>query len=207
MKPKTPQEYLLQTEHAVRHLYAGIASCWDYYQEALEHWDMSKIDQPITPENKAALSRYLKLAEKYFDLKFSEGAFAGSILQIAAIGIRYFSHNKSIPESCREIVDSNDRNTIPFCIGKEIYGLPIGLIILAARNQYNHWNDKQPRPITTKVFNVLSRAHKENMLSDLVFSLSNPSITVYANEVLLIALGWTTYEKYLSEMEALLSNA
>lgn len=34
MRPKTPQEYLLQTEHAVRHLYEGIASCGAYYQQA-----------------------------------------------------------------------------------------------------------------------------------------------------------------------------
>ena len=205
MRPKTPQEYLLQTEHAVRHLYEGIASCWAYYQQALKHWDISKIGQSQTPENKAALSRYLELATKYFDLKFSEGAFAGSILQIAAMGIRYFSRNESIPESCREIVPARSK-AIQFCIGKELYGLPIGLIIYAARNQYNHWDDESPHEITTNVFNVLSRSFKENTFADLAFSLSNPSITVYANEVLLVALGWITYEKYVSEMETLLSN-
>jgi hypothetical protein len=206
MRPKTPQEYLLQTEHAVRHLYEGIASCGAYYQQALEHWDISKIGQPQTPENKAALSRYLELATKYFDLKFSEGAFAGSILQIAAMSIRYFSRNESIPDSCREIVTATSKQAIQFCIGKKLYGLPIGLIIYAARNQYNHWDEELPHEITTNVFRVLSRSFQENMFADLAFSLSNPSITVYANEVLLVALGWTTYEKYVSEMEALLSN-
>lgn len=206
MKPETPEEYLLQTEHAVRHLYAGLASCWDYYQKALEHWDMSKIDQPKTPENMAALNRYLELAKKYFDLKFSEGAFAGSILQIAAMGIRYFSRNESIPESCRGIVPAEAKQAIPFCIGRELYGLPIGLIIYAARNQYNHWDDEYPHKITADVFAVLSRSFEEDIFNDLAFSLSNPSITVYANEVLLIALSWTTYEKYLLEMKALLSN-
>ncbi len=206
MKPETPQEYFLQTEHAVRHLYAGIASCWAYYKEALEHWDISKIGQPKTPENMAALNGSLKLAKKYFDLKFSEGAFAGSILQIAAMGIRYFSRNESIPESCREIVPVEAKQAIPFCIGKELYGLPIGLIIYAARNQYNHWDDEDPHKITTSVFNMLSSCFREDMFHDLAFSLSNPGITVYANEVLLTALGWGTYEKYLSEMGALLSN-
>jgi hypothetical protein len=43
------------------------------------------------------------------------------------------------------------------------------------------------------------------MFHDLASSLSNPGITVYANEVLLTALHWETYEKYLSEMNALLS--
>lgn len=206
MKPETPQEYLLQTEHAVRHLYAGIASCWAYYQEALEHWDISKIGQPKTPENEAALNRYLELAKKHFDLKFSEGVFSGSILQIAAMGIRYFSRNESIPESCKRIVSAKDKTAIQYCIGKELYGLPIGLIIYAARNQYNHWDDEDPHKITTSVFNMLSSCFREDMFHDLAFSLSNPGITVYANEVRLTALGWGTYEKYLSEMGALLSN-
>jgi len=207
MKPETPQEYLLKTEHAVRHLYEGIASCWAYYQKALEHWDISKINQPLTPENKAELDRYLELARKYFDLKFSEGVFAGSILQIAAMGIRYFSRNVFIPESCREIVHSNNKAVIPFCIGKELYGLPIGLIIYAARNQYNHWDDKSLKDISSQVFSVLSYSFRENIFADLAFSLSNPSITIFAYEVLLEALGWTTYDKYVSEMETLLSEA
>jgi hypothetical protein len=167
---------------------------------------MSKIGQPKTPENEAALNRYLKLAKKYFDLKFSESVFAGSVLQIAAMGIRYFSHNESIPESCREIVPADATLVIPFCIGKELCGLPTGLIIYAARNQYNHW-DEYPREITANLFAVLSHSFREDMFHDLAFSLSNPSITVYSSEILFIALGWTTYEKYLSEMEALLINS
>ena len=205
MKPETSQEYLLQTEHAVRHLYEGIASCWAYYQEALKHWDISK-GHPKTPEDMAALNRFLELARKHFDLKFSEGVFAGSILQIAAMGIRYFSRNESIPESCRRIVPVKAKTAIQFCIGKEIYGLPIGLIIYAARNQYNHWDAECPNKITAGVFNVLSSYFREDTFHDLAFSLSNPGIIVYASECLLTALGWRTYEEYLSEMETLLSN-
>ncbi|MFC2019834.1 hypothetical protein ACFLU4_07830 [Chloroflexota bacterium] len=206
MKPETPQEYFIQTEHAVRHLYAGITSCWAYYKEALKHWDISK-GHPKTPEDKAALNRFLELSRKHFDLKFSEGVFAGSILQIAAMGIRYFSRNESIPESCKRIVFAKDKTAIQFCIGKELYGLPIGLIIYAARNQYNHWDDEDPYKITTNVFNMLASCFREDVFNDLAFSLGNPGITVYANEVLFTALGWGTYEKYLSEMGALLSNA
>jgi len=205
MKPETPQEYFIQTEHAVHHLYAGISSCWAYYEEALKHWDISK-GHPKTPEDKAALNRFLELDKKHFDLKFSAGVFAGSILQIAAMGIRYFSRNKSIPESCKRIVSAKDKTAIQFCIGKELYGLPIGLIIYAARNQYNHWDDEDPHKITTSVFDMLSSCFRENVFYDLAFSLSNPGITVYASEILLTALSWGTYESYLSETGALLSN-
>jgi len=205
MNPETPQEYFIQTEHAVRHFYAGINSCWAYYKGALKYWDISK-GHPKTTEDKADLNRFLELAKKHFDLKFSEGVFSGSILQIAAMGIRYFSRNESIPESCKRIVTAKDTTAIQFCIGKELYGLPIGLIIYAARNQYNHWDDENPHKITTSVFNMLSSCFREDVFNDLAFSLSNPGIAVYANEVLLTALHWETYEEYLSEMGALLSN-
>jgi hypothetical protein len=207
LKFKTYEDYLQKTEHAVRQFYDGLASCWSYYQKALNHWDITKIKQPLTPENKTALETYLKLAGKYFDLKFSEATFAGSILQVAYMGIRYFSRNKTIPESCKDIVLEKNNRAIPFCIGKRIYGLPCGLIIYGARNQYNHWDDEKPRIITQKVFDVLYEAFSENALYDFAFDLDNPSITIYANEVLLGVLQWHTYDHYLSEMQALLQKA
>lgn len=81
------------------------------------------------------------------------------------------------------------------------------LIIYAARNQYNHWDDENAHEMTEKVFGVLSSAFSLDPLSDLGFELSNPSITVFASEVLLVALGWRTYDRYLLEMRSLLGSA
>ena len=203
MKPKSPDEYLSETEHAVRHFYAGLASCWSYYQQALQYWDISKVGQPLTDELRADLNRHLELAGKYFDLKFSEAVFAGAILQVAAVGIRYFSRNELIPSSCVAIVPAKAKGAIPFCIGREMHGLPLGLIIYAARNQYNHW-EVDPHPVTHNVFAALSKAFRHNMMYDLAFDISNPTITVYANEVLLGALRWQTYDQYQGEMRQFL---
>jgi hypothetical protein len=41
--------------------------------------------------------------------------------------------------------------------------------------------------------------------SDLAFDLSNPTINVYPNDILLVALGWKSYDTYLAEMTSLLS--
>ena len=206
MKPTSPDDYLQQTEHAVRHFCDGLASCWSYYESALQHWDVSNIGQPLTPERKADLDKYLELAGKYVDLKFAEGTFAGSVLQVATVGIRFFSQNRSIPKSCVGIVPTKAKRAIPFCVGRELYGLPVGLIIYAARNQYNHWDD-EPYAVTRNVFAALSRSFERDMLYDLAFDVGNPSITVYANEVLLGALGWIRYDQYELEMRALLSLA
>jgi len=40
--PKTAEKYFEITEHSVRHLFEGLDSCWSYYNQALEHWDISK---------------------------------------------------------------------------------------------------------------------------------------------------------------------
>lgn len=202
--PKTAEKYFEDTEHSVRHLYEGLDSCWSYYKQAMEHWDISQVGQPLTEERKVSIQKYLELAKKHFDLKFSEAMFAGGILQIAFMAIKLYSSNKSIPSSCATLVDLKNKSAIPFCIGQECHGIPIGLIIYAGRNQYSHWDDEEPHKVTRNVFTALSAAFYDNMMADLAFDIGNPTINVYANEILLTAMNWTTYDTYLHEMKILL---
>ena len=95
------------------------------------------------------------------------------------------------------------RNEI--CIGKERHGVPTGLIIYAGRNQYAHWDAERLYEINEWVFEKLYDAFSDNPLSDLTFDLRNPTINIYAGELLLVALGWYSYEIYLAEMKQLLS--
>lgn len=89
--PTDADSYFQQTEHAVKHLYEGLDSGWEYYKQANQHWDFSQVGQPMSPERKEALDRYLAPAEKDFDLKFSEAMCAGAILQVAHMAIRLYS--------------------------------------------------------------------------------------------------------------------
>lgn len=210
--PRTPDEYFQKTEHAVEHLYAGLDSCLSCYRAALEHWDITKVGQPKTPEGKAALNTYLELADKYFHLKFSETTFAGAILQVAYMGIRLLSplsRENDAPANHERLIRLENgkiqKEAIRFCIGPERYGVPVGLIIYAARNQYNHWDDETLHDVPQNVFRALSAAFSNDMWFDLAFDLDNPTITVYASEVLLVALGWTTYDKYLAGMKSMLA--
>jgi hypothetical protein len=202
--PGTLDEYLDKTAAAVKHLYAGMDACWSYYREALEHWDVSRINQPMTPKRTESLKTYLELAGKHFDLKFSEAMFAGAVIQIAYMGVRLYSRNVSIPKSCEGLLTPAHKPAIRFCIGEERHGIPVGLIIYAARNQFNHWDDDEPREVTKNVFDALSLAFRDNVWHDLAFDLHNLTINVYANEVLLMALGWRTYDRYVAEMKSML---
>ena len=202
--PETLDDYIQRTEHAVVHFYAGLESCWAYYQLALEHWDISQVNEPMTPERKAALDRYLALAGKYFNLKLSEAMFAGAILQMAYMAIRLYSTNSIVPTSCVDFVRPTQKSAVPFCIGREKHGVPVGLIVYAGRNQYGHWDEEEPYDVTKAVFHALNRAFSNNPFADLAFSLRNPTIPVYANEILLTALRWTTYYEYVQELRGLL---
>ena len=211
--PNTSAEYLQKTEHAVRHAYDGLDSCWGYYEEALQHSEppikkdgFLVWEPPKTPDEKAKLDSYLKLAGKYFDLKISEAMFAGFILQAAYTAIRLYSRNQIIPSSCKNIVQSSaKKRIIPFCIGRERHGLPTGLIVYAGRNQYCHWDEEKSHESTRRIFGKLSEAFFDSPLSDLAFDLTNPTIPLYAGEVLFTALGWDTYKKYLGEMTEILA--
>jgi hypothetical protein len=210
LKPQGPDEYFQETEHAVKHEYEGLHSCWRYYDEALQHATppieeagMLRRLPPRTPEEKAKLERSLELLHKYAELKFSEALFAGSILQAAYVAIRLYSRNTSIPTSCVEF--KLPKAAIPFCIGEQRHGVPTGLIVYAGRNQYAHWDDEKPLEPTRRIFSALNRSFINHPFSDLAFELGNPTINIYAGEILLTALGWTSYDKYLAEMNKLLS--
>jgi hypothetical protein len=207
--PKNAEQYFQQTEHAVRHAYSGLDSCWAFYQEACRYLAPPIVKDgmrwylpPVTPEEQANLARYLELAGKYFDLKISEATFAGSISQVAYMAIQLYSPHRPVSASCASLSLPNSAGR--FCIGKQRHGVPTGLIVYAGRNQYAHWDDEAPHEHTKAIFAMLDDSFEDNPFSDLAFDLGNPSINIYAGEVLLTALGWNSYDAYLTEMEQLL---
>jgi hypothetical protein len=143
--PSTPQQYFQQTEYAVKLAYSGINECWSYYREAAHlmspHWrpsdEMDGMLQYDPPKDASA--RISELFDKHAELRFSEAILAGTILQAAHMAIAIFSKNSSVPPEYAPLVKSKE--AVPFCIGKELYGVPTGLIVLAARNQFCHWNE------------------------------------------------------------------
>jgi hypothetical protein len=169
--PKTAAQYFEDTEHAVKHAYAGLASRWRYVQEArlyetppTEKDGMLHYLPPTTTEEKAKLARSLELLEHYSRLKPSEAMFAGFILEAAYMAIRLYSPDKPVPTSFEELA-------LPplagrFWIGKVRRGVPPGLIVYAGRHQYAHWDDEQPHPPTRAIFAILDASFQNDPLSD-----------------------------------------
>lgn len=202
--PNTIFDYIKETEYAVKHLYLGLHNIWSIYVEASTYWDISKLGLEQTQELKSNRDKYLKLCQDYASHNFSEATLCGSLLQIASMAINQYSTNEVIPESCKDILTEKSNEVIKYCIGKEICGLPTGLIIYSARNQYNHW-DKELRELNRKVFSKISYENRNNMLADLAYDLGNPTIIVYANEILLGLFHWNTYGIFRNELLEMLN--
>jgi hypothetical protein len=208
-----PTDYLKETERAVWQLFDGLA----YYRRLLDemHVPVFITDIPFDDkdewtkafehwheENREVIEKSRRKSQEYLGLSFSNATLCGSVLQIASMGISSISKNIVIPDSCKSFVDEGQEG-VRYCIGREVRGLPIGIIIYAARNQYNHWEDPKPRRITQAVFDGLALGHGYGPIRDPAFDLSNPSLTIYTHNILAL-LEWHSYHDYYSDMQALI---
>lgn len=183
--------YLIETEHAIRHLFAGVEQCEDLLRGLVP---------PSRAHCAAEVRRYVEAAEVYFDRSFSKAALCGCILQIAFMGLFLYSKNASIPDDCTSLVEPSNNKAIRFCIGRRIHGIPAGLLIYSARNQFNHWDDESFDGPTSRVFAALSKVHYDDSLFDMAYELNYPVRTLRANHVLLNELRWISYEAYITDM-------
>ena len=211
----TPREFLTRTESAVRKLFAGV----DEYimiirqgkipifsgtfhdrqghDEAFEAW-LSNNDQ--------AINISLAAQRKFLNESFALGMLCGAILQVAATGIRWFSRNSIIPDDFTISIGKQKKGLAPFCIGRYVRNVPIGLIIYAGRNQYNHMEGEELHEPNRTVFDYLARNHghtSDEPFIDPSFDLNNTSLINYSANVTAL-LGWRCYDNYFTDMSQLL---
>lgn len=152
-------------------------------------------------ENKEKIQKYLENQRKYFSLSFSLATLSGSVLQISCMGISKYSTNSNIKKPIKKLLTDHTRQA-KFCVGRDLRGIPIGLIILAARNQYNHWDDPKPRRFTINVFDKI--ATHSLKFKDPAFDLTNQKIKIYSNNILSL-LEWNNYKSYITDMEKIIN--
>lgn len=142
---------------------------------------------------------------------------AGSILQLAFMGLKQCSlpWPKSPEtlgfESAMNNIDSVlpkprvNKFSLPdeWCVGRLIGNLPLGIVIYACRNHYNHMDDKRLSTLNELVFNHLHLL-EPNPGNGLSFDLSDE--TRHRSYAVLWMLGWTDtvsglgYPKYAADM-------
>lgn len=188
------KKYLQQTENAIRQLLNSAIA----YETLIEKWiSSSQTKNPIITK------RNLEDLNEYLGLQFSQATLCGSILQVAFMGIDRFSTNTVVLPKC---LKSKDENKIPtkFCIGRIVHDIPIGMLIYAGRNQYNHWDDENLNSKNTQVFNALLQAYYNDPLFDLVYDLNYPDRQPKSHYIVLNELKWRDYDTYIQDMTELI---
>jgi hypothetical protein len=152
--------------------------------------------------NRDQAQHYLKDEIDAMSLDIAKSTLSGAIIQVAYSGISQHSTETKIP---KELHIATDRRKAKFCIGRDVHGLPLGLVIYAARIQYNHWEEGMPKNQTAKyVFTHLASVRMNDPWHDLVYELDWPVTRPVTHHILELELQWHKYEDYLSDMKQML---
>jgi hypothetical protein len=159
--------------------------------------------------------------EDFSSTDMAREVIAGSIFQIAYFAIKRYAvfkgksgnalHFESeINRILRENPKARSKNvfSLPeeFCVGRDIGHLPLGIIVYAARNQYNHFDEMRLSVLNEVVFNHLHNLWP-NPGNALSFNLYDGKH--FYSYSALAALGWTdsakgpgyfSYKKDLSDV-------
>jgi len=74
------------------------------------------------------------------------------------MGIKLEGHPCQPPEIFRSMI-SDEGEILNFCCGRSVRGVPVGLIIYATRNQYNHQDANSLNKLNTTIFDTLAYNH------------------------------------------------
>lgn len=202
--------YMTNTAPAVEGLFGLLNSYgWDNMQALVNFTKATTLDE---------FSMY---KDEFLSTDVAREVIAGSILQIAYFAIKHYAvfscksqntlHFES--EMNRLISDNPNARTkksfsLPkeFCVGRDIGHLPLGVVVYAARNQYNHFGEERLCVINEVVFNHLNNLWPSPP-NGMSFNLYNEK-HFYCYSVLDVigwtdrtkSLGYASYKKDLSEM-------
>ncbi len=207
-------QYLENTQSAARMLFEGIdaylailrrhptATFVTSYTSDKDWW--SQHDAWAT-QNEQAIKASLDAQREYMGESFAQATLCGSVLQIAAKAIECHSKNSNVPSEWSSLINPGTK-AVPFCVGRLVRGVPLGLVIYAGRNQHMHFEDKGLREPNIAVFDRLALNHgysKDEKFRDPAFNLETEGITSFANNVTAL-IEWRSYDAYERDMRALL---
>lgn len=212
---ESAEEYLEKTKSAVTKILEGIDSYLKILSEPQPVYEGDYGDtlneRPAYTNwmaaNKPAIQSSFKAQRKFSAESFALATLCGSLLQIAYMGIQWFSENKEnsedLPEAlCLLITPKN--KLAKFCIGRRVRKVPIGLVIYAGRNQFNHMDGEKLSKLNTTIFDLLASNYAED--KDPAFNLKNKRLTNFSHNIIGL-LGWENYEVYYLDMHSLIVTA
>lgn len=207
-------EYIAKTESAMRKFFDGI----DSYLEVLrrspnpffvtsntEAADFYAQHEEWTKDNQHSIAASLEAQEKYAAELFAQATLCGAVLQVAAKALECYSKNTDIPSEWSPVIKPKQK-PVRFCVGRLIHGVPLGLVIYAARNQHTHFGDAKLNEPNLTVFERLATNHgiqSSQPFRHPAFDLQNPGLVSFASNCTAL-IGWRSYEAYEKDLRVLL---
>ena len=208
-------EYLHRTASAVRKLFEGIDSYLGALKQAVPPIFVSSGANRAQADaefegwknrHDAEIKAALQAQRDYFAQSFALATLCGSVLQVAAKAVENFSRNDTVPPDWSALIKPEHKAT-RYCIGKPVRGVPLGLVLLAGRNQHMHFGDEPLREPNIAIFRRLATYHttiEEPGYRDPAFDLDNKTLISFAHNITAL-IGWRGYESYETDMRELLT--
>lgn len=198
--------YFAQTEPAVRHMFAALS---EYDSQAILPPLAAYTDQSgVVRMNRAEAEQYARLADRSLGLEFARATLCGSVTQVAYMAINQYSRNADIDDDCEALSVKQGSKATRFCIGRPVHGIPLGLLLYAARVQYNHWDEGKPtNPVALAVFSALYQHYANDLSFDLAYVLEWPAPRPVAHYIIRHELRWMSYADYITDMRQALGES
>ena len=205
---QTLDEYLGKTKSAVRQLFAVIDAYRAVLNEVRAPIFISSTlnDQERERELQGWLARHAdairaarEAERRYFDESFALATICGAVLQVADKAIECFSMHTEIRPDWQGVLTEHSAR---YGIGRIVRNVPLGLIVLAGRNQHMHFADEKPRKLSVAIFDRLAIYHGRNTdpeVRDPAFDLRNERLVSYAHNIAAI-LEWDSYDAYEADL-------
>jgi hypothetical protein len=100
---------------------------------------------------------------------------------------------------------SANSNLIRFAVGREVHGIPAGLLVYAGRIQYNHFEEGQPKnPVARGVFDMLLQHYYDDLTFDMAYELEWPAPRPVSHYIVRHELKWFKIAKYEADIRSML---
>jgi len=213
------EAYLAQTEHAMKSLfellneyrevinlsvppiYVDDAGSFSEINEKYTKW---RFNHEIAEAHELATYAY----EEHQAHAFSQAIISGSILQIASKAIDLYGANNVLSTEASTLLnglkDELISSVTKYASGRLIRNVPLGLVIYAGRNQYNHIEAGDDlREVNARVFKALSENHGYGDVIDPAFDLKNGQIDSYSSNIVAL-IDWNRYDEYYADIQEIL---
>lgn len=209
MPMETAREFINRTESAARHLFIAIDSYIDVLRDAPRPAlvdDYASEEQALrrieawAEDHRDDIEQQFAAERRFFRESIALATLCGSVLGIACTALRMYSNQDEVPVELRNFVRQGGAR---YCVGREIRGLPLGLIVYAGRNQNAHVDDELREP-SRWAFEQLATGHSYGEgIRDPAFDLIARTQWDFSSNVTSL-ISWRGYEQYEEDMRDML---